>query len=128
MADELSPEWVRDLQSSWLVYNLVDNVFELIRMQATLSSEPADLKGVRVGVPHEYYVKELPEEILSVWDKGIQWLREAGAEVVQVSLPTTKLCIPAYYIIACAEASSNMSRYDGVRYGYRCVQAENALP
>lgn len=54
-------------------------------------------------------------------------LRQTGAEVVQVSLPTTKLCIPAYYIIACAEASSNLSRYDGVRYGYRCVHTDNAL-
>ena len=81
--------------------------------------EPTNLHGVRVGVPHEYHVKELPPEILDVWDQGVAWLRSAGAQVVQVSLPSTKLCLPAYYIIACAEASSNLSRYDGVRYGYR---------
>jgi aspartyl-tRNA(Asn)/glutamyl-tRNA(Gln) amidotransferase subunit A len=74
-----------------------------------------------VGIPHEYLVEELPEEITQVWNQGIQWLRDAGARVVHVSLPSTKLCIPAYYILACAEASSNLSRYDGVRYGYRYV-------
>uniref|UniRef100_M4BH82 Glutamyl-tRNA(Gln) amidotransferase subunit A, mitochondrial n=1 Tax=Hyaloperonospora arabidopsidis (strain Emoy2) TaxID=559515 RepID=M4BH82_HYAAE len=80
-----------------------------------------DLAGVRVGVPAEYYVRELPEEIVNVWNQGIEWLRSAGAQVVSLSLPTTKLCIPAYYILACAEASSNLSRYDGVRYGYRAI-------
>jgi Asp-tRNA(Asn)/Glu-tRNA(Gln) amidotransferase A subunit family amidase len=84
-----------------------------------------DLSGVRVGVPDEYFVAELPAEIVDVWDQGIQWLRDAGAQVVTVSLPTTKLCIPAYYILACAEASSNLSRYDGVRYGYRYANQLN---
>lgn len=88
-------------------------------VEASQQSKNVDLTGVRVGVPAEYFVEELPKEILSVWDKGVAWLREAGAQVVSVSLPTTKLCIPAYYILACAEASSNLSRYDGVRYGYR---------
>ncbi|KAG6618528.1 Aspartyl/glutamyl-tRNA(Asn/Gln) amidotransferase, A subunit [Phytophthora cinnamomi] len=93
-------------------------------IEATQQSKNVDLTGVRVGVPAEYFVEELPEEILSVWDKGVAWLREAGAQVVSVSLPTTKLCIPAYYILACAEASSNLSRYDGVRYGYRAKDIE----
>ncbi|KAE9059150.1 Glutamyl-tRNA(Gln) amidotransferase subunit A, partial [Phytophthora fragariae] len=88
-------------------------------VEASQQSSTVDLTGVRVGVPAEYFVEELPEEILNVWDKGVAWLREAGAQVVSMSLPTTKLCIPAYYILACAEASSNLSRYDGVRYGYR---------
>ncbi|RLN59899.1 hypothetical protein BBJ29_001908, partial [Phytophthora kernoviae] len=88
-------------------------------VEASRNSKEVDLTGVRVGVPAEYYVDELPEEILNVWDKGVTWLRDAGAQIVSVSLPTTKLCIPAYYILACAEASSNLSRYDGVRYGYR---------
>ncbi|KAJ0402036.1 hypothetical protein ATCC90586_010184 [Pythium insidiosum] len=85
-----------------------------------------DLTGVRVGVPAEYFVAELPQEIVDVCDRGIQWLRDAGAQVVEVSLPTTKLCIPAYYIIACAEASSNLSRYDGVRYGHRAEAVQFA--
>ncbi|GAB9471595.1 hypothetical protein Gpo141_00008799 [Globisporangium polare] len=101
MTDDVSFEWCNDT---------IDHA---------LTSSTVDLTGVRVGIPHEYFVKELPEEILSVWDKGVEWLLNAGAQVVSVSLPTTKLCIPAYYIIACAEASSNLSRYDGVRYGYR---------
>ncbi|OWZ04274.1 Aspartyl/glutamyl-tRNA(Asn/Gln) amidotransferase, A subunit [Phytophthora megakarya] len=88
-------------------------------VEAAQKSKQVDLTGVRVGVPAEYFVEELPQEILNVWDKGVAWLRDAGAQVVSVSLPTTKLCIPAYYILACAEASSNLSRYDGVRYGHR---------
>ncbi|KAG2767964.1 Glutamyl-tRNA(Gln) amidotransferase subunit A [Phytophthora cactorum] len=88
-------------------------------VEVSQQPQQVDLTGVRVGVPAEYFVQELPEEILNVWDKGVAWLRDAGAQVVSVSLPTTKLCIPAYYILACAEASSNLSRYDGVRYGYR---------
>ncbi|TYZ64283.1 hypothetical protein PybrP1_013116 [[Pythium] brassicae (nom. inval.)] len=93
-------------------------------IEQSLASREGDLTGVRVGVPHEYFVKELPDEILNVWDKGVEWLLSAGAQVVSMSLPTTKLCIPAYYIIACAEASSNLSRYDGVRYGYRAKNVE----
>ncbi|CAH0493186.1 unnamed protein product [Peronospora farinosa] len=88
-------------------------------VQSSKQSKKVDLTGVRVGVPAEYFVKELPDEIVEVWDQGITWLRDAGAQVFSVSLPTTKICIPAYYILACAEASSNLSRYDGVRYGYR---------
>ncbi|CAH0473337.1 unnamed protein product [Peronospora belbahrii] len=88
-------------------------------VKSSKQCEEVDLTGIRVGVPAEYYVKELPEEIIKVWDQGVTWLRDAGAQVVSVSLPATKLCIPAYYILACAEASSNLSRYDGVRYGYR---------
>ncbi|GMF19008.1 unnamed protein product [Phytophthora fragariaefolia] len=87
-------------------------------IDASQESKKVDLTGVRVGVPAEYFVEELPDEILSVWDKGVAWLREAGAQVVSIALPTTKMCIPTYYILACAEASSNLSRYDGVRYGY----------
>ncbi|ETW07667.1 aspartyl/glutamyl-tRNA(Asn/Gln) amidotransferase, A subunit, variant 1 [Aphanomyces invadans] len=79
----------------------------------------ASRKQLTVGVPKEYYVKELPETILKVWDQGIEWLQQAGVRVVETSLPTTKYALPTYYIIACAEASSNLSRYDGVRYGFR---------
>ncbi|MDQ1230140.1 Asp-tRNA(Asn)/Glu-tRNA(Gln) amidotransferase subunit GatA [Sphingomonas sp. SORGH_AS_0879] len=79
----------------------------------------ADLKGKRVGVPKEYRVDGMPAEIESLWQQGIDWLRDAGAEIVEVSLPHTKYALPAYYIIAPAEASSNLARYDGVRYGLR---------
>ncbi len=79
----------------------------------------ADLSGKRVGVPREYRVDGMPEEIEALWQRGCDWLRDAGAEVVEVSLPHTRYALPAYYIIAPAEASSNLARYDGVRYGLR---------
>ena len=79
----------------------------------------ANLKGKKVGIPNEYRMDGTDEEILKSWDDGIAWLKDAGAEVVEVSLPHTKYALPAYYIVAPAEASSNLARYDGVRYGLR---------
>ena len=79
----------------------------------------ANLKGKKVGIPKEYRMDGTDEEILKSWDDGIAWLKDAGAEVVEVSLPHTKYALPAYYIVAPAEASSNLARYDGVRYGLR---------
>ncbi len=79
----------------------------------------ASLKGKRVGIPKEYRVDNMPAEIDALWQQGVEWLRDAGAEIVEVSLPHTKYALPAYYIIAPAEASSNLARYDGVRYGLR---------
>ena len=78
-----------------------------------------DMKGKRVGIPREYRVDGIDPDIARVWDDGIAWLRDAGAEIVDISLPHTKYALPAYYIIAPAEASSNLARYDGVRYGLR---------
>ena len=86
------------------------------RWEAGLSS---DLKGKRVGIPKEYRIDGVPDEINALWDHGIDWLRDAGAEIVEISLPHTKYALPTYYIIAPAEASSNLARYDGVRYGLR---------
>ena len=77
------------------------------------------VKGLRVGIPREYRVDGMPAEIDALWQKGAQWLKEQGAEVVEISLPHTKYALPAYYIVAPAEASSNLARYDGVRYGLR---------
>ncbi|HWK12843.1 MAG TPA: Asp-tRNA(Asn)/Glu-tRNA(Gln) amidotransferase subunit GatA [Rhizobiaceae bacterium] len=79
----------------------------------------ASLKGVRIGIPKEYRVEGMPDEIEALWQKGIAWLKDAGAEIVDISLPHTKYALPAYYIVAPAEASSNLARYDGVRYGLR---------
>ncbi|KQN03819.1 Asp-tRNA(Asn)/Glu-tRNA(Gln) amidotransferase subunit GatA [Sphingomonas sp. Leaf25] len=81
----------------------------------------ADLRGKRVGIPKEYRVDGMPAEIEALWQQGIDWLRDAGAEIVEVSLPHTRYALPAYYIIAPAEASSNLARYDGVRYGQRVL-------
>ena len=77
------------------------------------------VKGLRIGVPKEYRVDGMPAEIEKLWQDGIDWLKEAGAEIVEVSLPHTKYALPAYYIVAPAEASSNLARYDGMRYGLR---------
>jgi aspartyl-tRNA(Asn)/glutamyl-tRNA(Gln) amidotransferase subunit A len=84
--------------------------------EAGLSS---DLNGKKVGIPKEYRVENMPAEIEALWQQGIEWVKDAGAEIVEVSLPHTKYALPAYYIIAPAEASSNLARYDGVRYGLR---------
>jgi aspartyl-tRNA(Asn)/glutamyl-tRNA(Gln) amidotransferase subunit A len=77
------------------------------------------IKGMRIGLPKEYRVPGMAGEIEALWQRGADWLKEAGAEAVEVSLPHTKYALPAYYIVAPAEASSNLARYDGVRYGRR---------
>ena len=77
------------------------------------------VKGLRIGVPKEYRVDNMPPEIDALWQQGVAWLKEAGCEIVEVSLPHTKYALPAYYIVAPAEASSNLARYDGMRYGHR---------
>ncbi|MCA2411513.1 Asp-tRNA(Asn)/Glu-tRNA(Gln) amidotransferase subunit GatA [Rhizobium leguminosarum bv. viciae 248] len=77
------------------------------------------LKGMKIGIPNEYRVDGMPDEIETLWRQGIAWLKDAGAEIVDISLPHTKYALPAYYIVAPAEASSNLARYDGVRYGLR---------
>nr|WP_319383062.1 Asp-tRNA(Asn)/Glu-tRNA(Gln) amidotransferase subunit GatA [uncultured Roseibium sp.] len=77
------------------------------------------VKGLKIGIPAEYRLDGMPAEIEELWQKGIAWLKDAGAEIVEISMPHTKYALPAYYIVAPAEASSNLARYDGVRYGLR---------
>jgi aspartyl-tRNA(Asn)/glutamyl-tRNA(Gln) amidotransferase subunit A len=77
------------------------------------------VKGKRIGIPKEYRVSGMAAEIEALWQQGVQWLKDAGAVTVDISLPMTKYALPAYYIVAPAEASSNLARYDGVRYGLR---------
>jgi aspartyl-tRNA(Asn)/glutamyl-tRNA(Gln) amidotransferase subunit A len=78
-----------------------------------------EVRGLKIGVPKEYRVEGMPGEIEDLWARGREWLTAAGAELVEVSLPHTRYALPAYYIVAPAEASSNLARYDGVRYGLR---------
>jgi aspartyl-tRNA(Asn)/glutamyl-tRNA(Gln) amidotransferase subunit A len=78
-----------------------------------------DIRGLKVGIPREYRLDGMPAEIEALWQRGIDWLKAAGATPVEVSLKMTKYALPAYYIIAPAEASSNLARYDGVRFGLR---------
>ena len=83
------------------------------------------IKGLRVGIPKEYRIDGVPAEIAALWDKGADWLKAQGAEIVEVSLPHTKYALPTYYIVAPAEASSNLARYDGVRFGHRATGARD---
>ncbi len=78
-----------------------------------------DIRGLRIGIPKEYRVDGMPTEIEALWQRGADWLRDAGAKPIEISLPHTRYALPAYYIIAPAEASSNLARYDGVRFGLR---------
>ena len=82
------------------------------------------VKGMKIGVPSEYVMDGMDSEVVALWEQGQAWLRDAGAELVEISLPHTRYALPAYYIIAPAEASSNLARYDGVRYGLR-VEADS---
>ena len=83
------------------------------------------VKGLKIGVPREYVVDGMPAEIQALWDKGVEWLKAAGAEIVEISLPHTKYALPTDYLVAPAEASSNLARYDGMRFGHRADQAAN---
>lgn len=95
--------------------------FPLPDLEAALTG---DIKGKKIGIPREYRVDGMPAEIEAQWQEGAEMLRAAGAEVVDISLPHTKYALPAYYVIAPAEASSNLARYDGVRYGHRAQLAQ----
>jgi aspartyl-tRNA(Asn)/glutamyl-tRNA(Gln) amidotransferase subunit A len=83
------------------------------------------IKGLKVGIPREYRIDGAPPEIAALWDKGAEWLKAQGAEIIEISLPHTKYALPTYYIVAPAEASSNLARYDGVRFGYRAKGAHD---
>lgn len=84
-----------------------------------------DIKGMRIGVPKEYFIDGINPEVRKVMDESLEKFRELGAEIVEISLPHTKYAVPTYYVIAPAEASSNLARFDGVRYGYRSENIQN---
>jgi len=85
-----------------------------------------DIRGLKIGIPNEYRMDGTPKAIVDLWQQGVDWLRAGGAEIREVSLPHTKYALPAYYIVAPAEASSNLARYDGMRYGLR-VEGEDLV-
>ena len=87
----------------------------------------ANIKGLKIGIPKEYRVENMPTEIDKLWKKGIDILKKSGAKIVDISLPHTKYALPTYYIVAPAEASSNLARYDGVKYGYRSTKGKNLI-
>ena len=88
-------------------------------LQDLIKAVDGGVKGMKIGVPREYVMDGMDSEVVALWEQGQAWLKDAGGEMVEVSLPHTKYALPAYYIIAPAEASSNLARYDGVRYGAR---------
>jgi aspartyl-tRNA(Asn)/glutamyl-tRNA(Gln) amidotransferase subunit A len=92
--------------------------------EATLEN---GVKGMRIGIPKEYRIDGAPPEIEALWQKGAEWLKAMGAELVDISLPHTKYALPVYYIVAPAEASSNLARYDGVRYGHRAAGVKDIV-
>ena len=85
-----------------------------------------DIKGKKIGIPKEYRVDGMPKEIEDLWTKGIEYAKDCGAEIIEISLPHTNYALSAYYIVAPAEASSNLARYDGVKYGFRS-KGENLI-
>jgi len=85
-----------------------------------------NIKGKKIGIPKEYRVDGMPKEIEDLWAKGIEYVKDCGADIVEISLPHTNYALPAYYIVAPAEASSNLARYDGVKYGFRS-KGENLI-
>ena len=86
-----------------------------------------NIKGLKIGVPKEFRVENMPKEIDELWEKGKKILKDLGAQLIDISLPHTKYALPTYYIVAPAEASSNLARYDGVRYGYRSEKAKDLV-
>ena len=85
------------------------------------------IKGIKIGIPKEYRVDNMPKEIEQLWKNGIDILKKSGAKIIDISLPHTKYALPTYYIVAPAEASSNLARYDGIKYGYRSKKGNNLI-
>ena len=86
-----------------------------------------NIKDLKIGIPKEYRVDNMPKEIDELWETGKKILKNLGAQLIDISLPHTKYALPTYYIVAPAEASSNLARYDGVRYGYRSKQGKDLI-
>ena len=100
---------------------------QLIKKETYSKNLKDNIKGLKIGIPKEYRVKDMPKEIDKLWEKGKKILKDLGAQLIDISLPHTKYALPTYYIVAPAEASSNLARYDGVRYGYRSKKGKDLI-
>ena len=100
-------------------YDLKDSTSVEFKRNNYLQNLNENIKGKKIGIPKEYITDKMPKEIEDLWQNGISYLKESGAEIIDLSLPNTTYALPAYYIVAPAEASSNLARYDGVKYGFR---------
>ena len=98
----------------------------ILKEMSTAKNLTSNIKGKKIGIPKEYRVEGMPKEIEELWQKGIQYAKDCGAEIIDISLPHTSYALPTYYIVAPAEASSNLARYDGVKYGFR-AKGENLI-
>ena len=107
------------LLTSMAGYDLKDTTSVAVAVPDYEAAMTRSVTGMKIGIPKEYRVHGMPDDIEALWRRGADWLKAAGAEIVEVSLPHTKYALAAYYIVAPAEASSNLARYDGVRYGLR---------
>ena len=122
--DQAGP-MTRDVKDSALLFGVIssydkkDSTSINFKRKDYLKELNKSIKGKKIGIPKEYRVEGMPKEIEELWQKGISIVKEAGAEIVDVSLPNTNYALPTYYIVAPAEASSNLARYDGVKYGFR---------
>ena len=100
-------------------FDNLDSTSVNIDVPKFISSCSKSIKGMKIGIPKEYKINELSSEVENIWNEGIKWIQDAGADIIEVDLPHTKYALPTYYIVAPAEASANLARYDGVKYGYR---------
>ena len=100
-------------------FDNLDSTSVNIDVPKFISSCSKSIKGMKIGIPKEYKINELSSEVENIWNEGIKWIQDAGADIIEVELPHTKYALPTYYIVAPAEASANLARYDGVKYGYR---------
>jgi aspartyl-tRNA(Asn)/glutamyl-tRNA(Gln) amidotransferase subunit A len=122
--DQAGP-MTKDVADSALMLDVIsghdekDSTSSNIKKGDFLKNLKKNIRGLKVGIPKEYIVDNMPKAIQSLWDKGIAWMKDSGAIIKNISLPHTKYALPTYYIIAPAEASSNLARYDGVKYGFR---------
>ncbi|MGI9433212.1 MAG: Asp-tRNA(Asn)/Glu-tRNA(Gln) amidotransferase subunit GatA, partial [Geminicoccaceae bacterium] len=107
-------------------YDAKDSTSAPVDLPDFAAALSGDIRGLKIGIPNEYRMDGTPAAIIDLWQKGVDWLRSAGAEIREVSLPHTQYALPAYYIVAPAEASSNLARYDGMRYGLR-VEGEDLI-
>ncbi len=108
-------------------YDAKDSTSENISTPDWSSTINKGIKGMKIGIPKEYIVDGISNDIMASWEQGKQWLRDNGAEIIDISLPNTKHALPVYYTIAPAEASSNLARYDGVKYGLRMVREGQSI-
>ncbi|ADE38853.1 Asp-tRNA(Asn)/Glu-tRNA(Gln) amidotransferase subunit GatA [Candidatus Puniceispirillum marinum] len=112
------------LLSAMASHDAKDSTSAATPLQDVVAAVNAGVKGMKIGIPREYRMDGMDSDVEKLWQQGQEWLKDAGAELVDISLPHTKYALPAYYIIAPAEASSNLARYDGVRYGNR-IEADS---